>query len=80
MTEHEFLGKCIQRSGGTLDSGRVKQIYHDLMKDAGLATSDSPMKSDPEDNGDYSWEYYSEGKVVSEDDYAKHAHGLRFKS
>lgn len=32
------------------------------------------------DNGDHSWEYYSEGKMVSEDDYSKTAHTSYFKS
>jgi hypothetical protein len=39
------------------------------MKDAGVSALNSPMKSEPEDNGDHSWEYYVEGKVVPEEEY-----------
>jgi len=81
MNEFEFVAACMKQSGGSVDPARAKKIYYDLMKDAGLTTEFSPMKSDPEDNGDHSWEYYSEGRVFTEDEYAKkHAHGSYFKS
>lgn len=31
------------------------------------------------DNGDYSWEYYSEGKFVSYEEYVKSAHKSYFE-
>jgi hypothetical protein len=43
------------------------------MKDAGLTALKSPLKSDAEDNGDHSWEYYVGGKVVPEEEYNAHA-------
>ena len=66
MTEEQFIMVCMQECGGSGNPTSFKKIYHDLMKDAGLTAMNSPMKSD-EDNGDHSWEYYVEGKLVHED-------------
>ena len=78
MTELQFIAQCMKQSGGSMNPNRAKQIYSDLMKDAGLTVLSSPMKSEPEDNGDHSWEYYSEGRVFTEEEY--HAHASYFKS
>ena len=80
MTENEFVITCLQVSGGNIDPAALRKVYFDLMKDAGIAALHSPMKSDAEDNGDHSWEYYSEGKVVNGDEFFKTAHESYFKS
>ena len=68
MSEAEFVGSCMYACGGSADPKRFVQVYYDLMKEAGVHTERSPMKSF-EDNGDHSWEYYIEGKLVKEDAY-----------
>jgi hypothetical protein len=67
MTEQQFIMTCMQECGGNVNPKVFRQIYHDLMKDAGLTVLNSPMNSIEEDNGDHSWEYYVEGKLVHED-------------
>ena len=69
MSEAGFVSACMHECGGTADPKRFVQIYYDLMKEAGVHAERSPMKSF-EDNGDHSWEYYIEGKLVKEDAYA----------
>ena len=78
MTEQAFIAQCLRLSGGNMNPKRARQIYLDLMKDAGLTAMYSPLKSDAEDNGDHSWEYYTEGKLVSEDEYKPSAHTSYF--
>lgn len=70
MTEQTFIGQCMKLSGGSMNPKRARQIYFELMKDAGLTALSSPMKSEPEDNGDHSWEYYVGGKFMTEEEYA----------
>jgi hypothetical protein len=67
MTEQQFIMTCMQESGGNANPKAFRQIYHDLMKDAGLTAMNSPLNTTEEDNGDHSWEYYVEGKLVHED-------------
>jgi len=74
MTEGQFIGECMKASGGGVNPLRYKQIYTELMKDAGLAALNSPLKSSPEDNGDHSWEYYVDGKMMHDDEYNNTAH------
>ena len=74
MTEGHFIGQCIKLSHGKMNPKRAQQVYLSLMKDAGLPALQSPLKSNAEDNGDYSWEYYVDGKVVSEEEYNQTAH------
>jgi hypothetical protein len=70
MTEQQFVARCLKTlNNGSINPARFRQIYFDLMKDAGVSALNSPMKSEPEDNGDHSWEYYVEGKVVPEEEY-----------
>lgn len=78
MTEGHFIGQCIKLSHGKMNPKRARQIYLELMKDAGLTALESPLKSAPEDNGDHSWEYYVGGKVVSEDEFNPNAHTSYF--
>lgn len=78
MTEGHFIGQCVKLSHGKMNPNRAKQIYLALMKDAGLSALQSPLKSDAEDNGDHSWEYYVGGKVVKEDEYNQTAHSSYF--
>lgn len=59
MSESQFIVECMKTSGGHLNPAKLKQIYAELMKDAGLPALSSPMKSVAEDNGDHSWEYYT---------------------
>ena len=73
MTEQAFVGQCMHLSHGKMNPKRARQIYLELMKDAGLTAMHSPMKS-TEDNGDHSWEYYVDGKILSDEEYAKTAH------
>lgn len=73
MTEQTFVGQCMNLSHGKMNPKRARQIYLELMKDAGLAAMNSPLKS-TDDNGDHSWEYYVDGKVLSDEEYAKTAH------
>ena len=68
MSEAAFVGSCMHACGGSADPKRFVQVYYDLMKEAGVYAQRSPMKSF-EDNGDHSWEYYIEGKLVKEDAY-----------
>jgi hypothetical protein len=42
MTEQQFIMTCMQESGGSANPKAFRQIYHDLMKDAGLQA----LKSD----------------------------------
>ena len=72
MTEGEFIGRCLQSSGGATNPVVYRQIYADLMRDAGLTALHSPMKS-TEDNGDHSWEYYIAGETVKEEDIGAHS-------
>ncbi len=74
MTEGHFISQCIKLSHGKINPKRARQIYLELMKDAGLTALQSPLKSAPEDNGDHSWEYYVGGKVVTEEEYNQSAH------
>lgn len=74
MTEGHFVGQCIKLSHGKMNPKRAQQVYLSLMKDAGLPALQSPLKSNAEDNGDHSWEYYVDGKVVSEEEYNQTAH------
>lgn len=69
MTEQQFVVQCTLLSRGKMNPVRSRQIYLDLMKDAGHATLQSPLKSEPEDNGDHSWEYYAEGRSVSPEEF-----------
>lgn len=69
MTEGHFIGQCVKLSHGKMNPNRARQIYLELMKDAGLTALESPLKAETEDNGDHSWEYYVAGKTVSEDEY-----------
>lgn len=78
MNEQQFVMSCLQACGGNANPKAFQRIYHDLMKDAGLAALDSPMKSSEEDNGDHSWEYYVEGKVLSEEEFFNSAHSSYF--
>jgi len=78
MTEGTFISQCIKLSHGKMSPKRARQIYLELMKDAGLTALQSPLKSEAEDNGDHSWEYYTEGKLVSEDEYKPNAHTSYF--
>lgn len=72
MTEQQFIMTCMQECGGNANPKVFRQIYHDLMKDAGLTAMNSTLKSDEEDNGDHSWEYYIDGKLVSENEITWH--------
>lgn len=65
MTEQYFVGQCTLLSRGKMNPVRSRQIYLDLMKDAGLTALQSPLKSMAEDNGDRSWEYYTAEPGVS---------------
>lgn len=65
MDESQFIRECMKSSGGSVNPTRFRQIYLDLMKDAGLTALHSPLKSEPEDNGDQSWEYYTDGRTLS---------------
>ncbi len=78
MTEQAFIGQCLKLSGGNMNPNRIRNIYLALMKDAGLTALYSPLKSEAEDNGDHSWEYYTGGKLVSEDEYKPNAHTSYF--
>lgn len=69
LTEGQFISRCMSYSHGNMSPKRAQQVYLALMKDAGLPALASPLKSTVEDNGDHSWEYYVDGKVVSEDEY-----------
>jgi hypothetical protein len=77
MPEGTFIGECIKLSHGKMNPKRARQIYLELMKDAGLTAIHSPMKS-ADDNGDHSWEYYVDGQVLDEEQYAKTAHTSYF--
>lgn len=77
MTEQQFILACLQACGGSANPKAFERIYHEVMKDAGLqplSTSDKRL----EDNGDHSWEYYVDGKVVTEEQYAKGGHASYF--
>ena len=50
-------------------------MSNEKKKEANTAIDDTFV-----DNGDHSWEYYSEGKMVGEDDYNKTAHKSYFSS
>jgi hypothetical protein len=69
MTEQQFVAQCTQLSRGKMNAVRSRQIYLDLMKDAGHATLQSPLRSEPDDNGDHSWEYYAEERLVSSEEF-----------
>ena len=36
LTEGQFIGKMVQLTGGSIDPKRARQIYLNLMKDAGF--------------------------------------------
>lgn len=78
MTESEFTRTCLQECGGNVNPLMFRQIYFDLMKDAGLSALNSPMKANAEDNGDHSWEYYVAGRFVKEEEYNQTAHSSYF--
>lgn len=80
MTQQAFIGQCTKLSCGKMTPTRSLQIYLELMKDAGLTALTSPMKSEPEDNGDHSWEYYVDGKFVSVYSQANTAHNSYYTS
>ncbi len=77
MPEGTFIGECLKRSGGRMNPARAKHVYLELMKDAGLPPLSS-TKTQPEETGDHSWEYYVDGKVVTEEQYAKGGHASYF--
>jgi hypothetical protein len=68
MPEGTFIAECLKRSGGRMNPTRAKHVYLELMKDAGLPPLSS-TKPRAEEIGDHSWEYYVDGKVVTEEEY-----------
>lgn len=79
MPEGTFIGECIKLSHGKMNPKRARQIYLELMKDAGLPPLSS-TKPLAEETGDHSWEYYVDGRFVTEDEYAKGGHTSYFTS
>lgn len=78
MTEEYFIGQCIKLSHGKMNPKRARQIYLELMKDAGLQPAN--VETILDDDGNQMWEYYSEGKFVSYEDYMKSAHKSYFEA
>ncbi len=42
QTQDEFVGTVLRASGGSVNPARVRQLYHDLMADAGLRSIVKP--------------------------------------
>lgn len=78
MTEGYFIAQCITLSHGKMNPKRARQIYLELMKDAGLQPAN--VETILDDDGNQMWEYYSEGKFVSYEDYMKSAHKSYFEA
>jgi hypothetical protein len=78
MTEANFISECLKISGGSLNPERIRQVYKNLMTDAGLQPTNTETTLD--DGGNQMWEYYSEGKFVSYEEYMKSAHKSYFEA
>lgn len=80
MSEENFVKVVLRESNGALSPKRIRMIYQELMKDAGIIQSPAPVVTNENDNGDYSWEYYvSPSKTVKAEEYST-AHSSYFKS